>query len=157
MENVIVEPIAVCDQTGEASLFSDQQSSPLASLTKRNLSHLGIAFDEVEIVRTIRFEDYWSKNLNECQIDICKLDIEGLELSALKGFGRALRSVKVIHFEFGGTNIDTRTNFKDFWELFEGQGFELYRMSPIGPRKITNYSESHEVFLFTNFLAVRRP
>lgn len=58
MENVIVEPIAVCDQTGEASLFSDQQSSPLASLTKRNLAHLGIAFDEVEIVRTIRFEDY---------------------------------------------------------------------------------------------------
>jgi len=156
MKNVVIEGFALSDQNGETSLFSDRQSSPLASLTKRNLQHLGMSFDEVEVVEMRRFEDYWFHNLRQAEIDICKLDIEGHELSALKGFGQALQHIKIIQFEFGGTNLDSRTNFKDFWQFFETHDFELYRMSPLGPRRIHAYSESHEMFVFTNFLARRR-
>jgi len=155
MKNVSIESFALSDQNGEASLFSDKPSSPLASLTKRNLQHLGMSFDAVEVVEMRRFEDYWFHNLRQAEIDICKLDIEGHELSALKGFGQALQHIKIIQFEFGGTNLDSRTNFKDFWEFFETHDFELYRMSPLGPRRIHGYSESHEMFVFTNFLARR--
>jgi hypothetical protein len=44
-----------------------------------------------------------------------KMDIEGHELTALKGFGAALDVARVLQFEFGGCNIDSRTYFQDFW------------------------------------------
>ncbi|WP_445778772.1 hypothetical protein [Shewanella sp.] len=43
-----------------------------------------------------------------------KIDIEGHELSVLKVFGAAIEATKVIQFEFGDCNIDTRTYFQDF-------------------------------------------
>lgn len=156
IKNVVIEPFAISDYNGEALLLSDKPSSPLGSLSKRNLSNIGIAFDEVEIVQTKRFEDYWLEHLNKVDIDICKIDIEGHELAALRGFGGALKQVKVVQFEFGGTNLDTRTILRDFFEFFLSQDFDLFRMSPLGPMEITRYSESLEVYSFTNFLARRR-
>ena len=62
---------------GGATLYSNEDGSGLASLTKRRLDHLGIDFDNMENIQTIRFEDYWKANLNSQHIDICKIDIEG--------------------------------------------------------------------------------
>jgi hypothetical protein len=126
----------------------------MGSLTKRSLDHLHIHFDVTESVQTIVFEDYWTTVLQKRPIDIVKIDIEGHELSALKGFGAALGAVKVVQFEFGGTDIDTRTFFKDFWLLFAAHGFEIYRITPFGELKISSYRESDECFSISNYVAV---
>lgn len=156
LPNVNIEKAAVSNKVGNATLYSDEDGSGLASLTKRRLDHLKIDFENTESVTTIRFEDYWKTKL-ECQnIDICKIDIEGHELDALAGFGEAIKHVSVIQFEFGGCNIDTRTFFQDFWYFFQERGFELYRISPIGLIHIPRYRELDEFFSTTNYLAKRK-
>jgi FkbM family methyltransferase len=153
--NITIEEKGVSNSTGEATLFSNEDGSALASLTKRRLDHFNIDFENTETVETIVFEDYWRDVLKEQHISVCKIDIEGHELDALSGFGDALNHVDVIQFEFGGCNIDTRTYFQDFWYFFQDAGFELYRITPFGAAKIEYYRELDEFFATTNYLAKR--
>lgn len=151
-----VLPFAVSDKNGSATLFSDNAGSGLGSLTKRKLDHFYIDFNVTEKIDTICFEDYWKNNLNEIPIDIVKIDIEGHELMALNGFGRAIELTSVIQFEFGGCNIDTRTYFQDFWYFFKEHGFLMYRITPLGAEHIGYYKESDEYFSTTNYVAVNK-
>lgn len=151
-----VHPVAVSEQEGRQSLHYDEAGSGMASLSKRDLRHHGLDFSQKEEVKVIRFEDFWQKELGSRPIDFVKMDIEGHELAALRGFGAAIRKVSVLQFEFGGCNIDTRTYFRDFWEFFSGHRFDLYRITPIGIQQIAKYAETEEFFSTTNFLAVRR-
>lgn len=154
--NVTIEDSAISKENSEATLYSDEVGSGLASLTKRRLDHFGIDFKSTESIKTIRFEDYWKSSLNSKTIDICKIDIEGHELDALMSFGDAINHISIIQFEFGGCNIDTRTFFQDFWYFFQEHKFDLYRISPIGLIKVTCYREVDEFFSTTNYLARRR-
>lgn len=154
--NVKIEQCAVSNEIGDATLYSNEDGSGLASLTQRRLDHFGIDFSNTESINTIKFEDYWKVELKSRNIDICKIDIEGHELDALTGFGKAINHVSVIQFEFGGCNIDTRTYFQDFWYFFQENGFDLYRISPIGLIPIPRYGELDEFFSTTNYLAKRR-
>jgi FkbM family methyltransferase len=149
-------PHAVSDSAGVFTLYSDTPGSGGSSLTQRKLDHFNIRFDVQESVNTIRFEDYWIEQLNRRDLDIVKMDIEGHELAALKGFGQAIHATRVLQFEFGGCNIDTRTFFQDFWYFFKEHGFELHRISPLGLDRITTYRESDEFFITTNYIAVNR-
>ncbi|MEM9622305.1 MAG: FkbM family methyltransferase [Pseudomonadota bacterium] len=153
---VTIEQAAVSNEDGNATLYSDQDGSGLASLTKRRLDHFGIAFEYTESIQTLRFEAYWKTKLDSQHIDVCKIDIEGHELDALAGFGEAIKHVSVIQFEFGGCNIDTRTFFQDFWYFFQENEFDLYRISPLGLIHMPRYRELDEFFSTTNYLAKRR-
>lgn len=148
--------VAVSDANGEAVLFSDTPGSGLGSLTQRRLDHFNIAFDTTESIKSIRFEDYWLNELNSRELDLVKIDIEGHELSALHGFGEAIKATKALQFEFGGCNIDTRTYFQDFWYYFKNHNFDVYRITPLGAEHIRQYSELDEFFSTTNYIAIRR-
>ena len=151
---VKIAPFAVSDTSGLATLFSNQIGSSLGSLTKRRLQHLNIPFNAKETIKTVKFEDYWKKELSERQLDIVKIDIEGHELSALKGFGAALEATRVVQFEFGGCNIDTLTYFQSFWYFFAEHNFAIYRITPFGIQRIERYRESEESFSTTNYIAL---
>jgi FkbM family methyltransferase len=154
-ELVKVVPLAVSDESSVATLHSNEDGSEMASLAKRRLDHFGIRFDVAEEVRTIRFEEYWIGRLQRRVLDIVKVDIEGHELSALRGFGDALAATRVMQFEFGGTSIDTRTYWQDFWYFFTEQGFDLHRITPLGAQPLPKYRETDEYFSFVaNFIAV---
>ena len=154
--SIVIEACAVSDTAGQATLFSDSPGSGLASLTQRRLSHVNISLDMAAEVRTIRFEDYYKAELEGRLIDIAKLDIEGYELSALRGFGKAIEYTRIVQFEFGGCNIDTRTFFQDFWYFFRAHNFELFRITPLGIEPLRKYSEMDECFRTTNFIARNR-
>jgi FkbM family methyltransferase len=150
---VKVENLALSNKNSVSTLHADRDGSGLASLTKRRLDHFGISFDFAEQVTTTRFEDYWMDKLGSPEIGLLKLDIEGHELAALDGFGNALNHIELIQFEFGGCNIDTRTYFQDFWYFFMENSFDIFRIGPLGIRKIEHYSERDEHFSTTNYYA----
>jgi hypothetical protein len=125
----------------------------MGSLARRHLAHRGIDFQPQESVRILCFGDYWRDVLGGRRLDIVKLDIEGFELAALRGFGAALQATSVLQFEFGGCNVDTRTFFRDFWFFFESFGFEIYRITPLGLERLLRYRDSDECFTTTNYLA----
>lgn len=153
--NVKIEPFALASETGSGMLYFDKPGSGLASLTKRRLDHHSKEMGLKEEVKTIRFEDYWVNILEKRPIEICKIDVEGHELDVLRGFGEAIDHVRLIQFEFGGCNIDTRTYFQDFWYFFVERNFEIFRLTPFGSTKVKKYKEELECFQVTNFVARR--
>jgi FkbM family methyltransferase len=153
---ITVQPFALASSVMEATLFSDKPGSGLGSLTKRRLDHRGNDFDVSESVKTMVFDTYWKEALQSRPIDLYKLDIEGHELDALKGSLEALEHTRIVQFEFGGCNIDTRTFFQDFWYFFTTRKFDLYRITPGGAVRIDKYRELDEFFSTTNFLAVSK-
>jgi FkbM family methyltransferase len=149
-------PVAVSDSAGAATLYANEPGSGLGTLAQRNLTHFNIVLDHTETIQTMRFEDYWRRELREQPVDIVKIDIEGHELTALAGFGDAIHAIGVLQFEFGGCNIDTRTFFQDFWYFFAGRNFDIFRITPLGLERIERYRESEESFSATNFIALNR-
>ena len=144
---------AVSNATGQAKLYSDEEGSGLASLTKRNLNHFSMEMNIESNVDTIRLDEFFLRNLPGLTIDYIKIDIEGHELDALNGMGGSISDVKIIQFEFGGCNIDTRTYFQDFWYFFKSKNFRIYRITPTGCKLISAYKESDEFFMTTNYIA----
>jgi FkbM family methyltransferase len=152
--NTFINQLAVSNTSGTSTLFTNEYGSGLTSLVKRRLDHFNIGFEKTESVKLIRLEEYWVNVLKKRPIDIMKIDIEGHEFAALLGAGSAIKKIKIIQFEFGGCNIDSKTFFQDFWYFFQQNNFTIFRISPIGLIKIDKYSELDEVFLTTNYLAL---
>lgn len=145
----------VADHDGTAELHMDAPGSGLASLSKRNLDHVGLEMREHETVELTTLDAFAAEHGLE-RIDFMKLDIEGHELSALHGASELLRSgaIHALSFEFGGGNIDTRTFFRDFWLLLREHGFSIWRIVPgKKPVRIEKYHERLEIFATTNFIA----
>jgi FkbM family methyltransferase len=153
-----VNNIALGKERGESTLYFDQVGSALASLTKRKLGHYGIDFDKSETVQIDTVDSYCRDNAID-RINLLKIDVEGHELNALLGAEKmfANRSIDVVSFEFGGTNIDTRTYFRDFWHFFAKVQMRISRITPSGYLSpIDSYREIEEQFAPTNFIAVPR-
>ena len=91
------------------------------------------------------------------RIDFLKLDVEGHEMAILRGARRMLGEdrISMIQFEFGPANIYSRTYFYDFWSSLS-ERFDIFRIIPQGIVPINFYGEHREVFLTTNYLAIRR-
>jgi FkbM family methyltransferase len=91
-------------------------------------------------------------------VDFIKMDIEGHELFALRGAARSLAAGKIgaLSFEFGCGNINSRTFFKDFWEILTNANYLIYRITPSGKDVlVAGYYEDLEYFRgATNFVAV---
>jgi FkbM family methyltransferase len=155
-KKIIINNCGLSNVNSSATLFSDKSGSGLASLSNRKLDHFGIKFETMEEISLIRFDEYWDMNITEKYIDLLKIDVEGYELSVLKGVGNKIKNIKIIQFEFGGCNIDTKTYFQDFWYFFLENNFDIYRITPLGKFKISSYSESLERFQTTNYFCVNR-
>jgi len=143
----------VSSDAGMATLYADKEGSGLASLTKRDLDHKNNTFDFSESITTIRFDDYWKKELDGQPIAIVKMDVEGHEMDVLNGSEEAIMHTQIVQFEFGGCNIDTRTYFRDFWQYFSSRNFTIYRITPFGLMRLKRYKEYDEHFTTTNFIA----
>lgn len=143
-------------ETKTIELHSDKEVSTLSSVYQRDLRHTDLIFANVEKIEVIRLDEFCqSENIEG--IDFLKLDVEGHELEVLIGAKHLLDNhlIKVIQFEFGGCNIDSRTFFKDFYFLLE-KDFNIYRIVRDGLRLIENYSEKLEIFQSSNFIAIHK-
>lgn len=153
-----VNNIALSSHSGTASLHKVSGNPGLNSLTKRRLDHFNVQMGEVEEIETITLDDYVADN-NISRIELLKIDVEGHELDVLNGAVKSLEAnlIGSIQFEFGGANIDTRVFFQDFWYLLvEKFGFEMYRITPVGINRVNGYSEVDEIFITTNYLAIKK-
>jgi len=154
--NVILHNIGLGEVEGIRTLYSGAPHSRLASLYHRRLDHYGIRMDDKEQV-TIKTLDGLCGEIGVENIHLLKLDVEGHELNVLQGAQRLIETeaIKLIQFEFGGCNIDSRTFFQDFFYLLNPH-YTLHRVLRDGWVALPAYREQYEVFLTTNFLAVSR-
>ncbi len=144
---------AVGNSRGKANLFSNFETSPLASLSMRRLEHQDVVFSNVEEVDVTTL-DHWKLEHPGVIPNILKIDVEGHELEVLLGGQSLLPEIKIIQFEFGGTDIDSKVFFRDFWYFFLSKNFRIFRLTPKGLLEIKQYSENEEVFKFVTLYAV---
>lgn len=145
---------ALSAEEGWATLYTDKPGSGLASLHNRDLSHVGLSMSAGAFVATTTLPNVLAAN-GMSRVDLLKIDVEGHELSVLRGAIPVLQHVHAIQFEFGGTDIDSRCFFRDFWKMLSAD-FEFFRLSPRGLMHIPAYREEDESFCFTNYLCLRR-
>lgn len=153
-DNIVISNVACSDKNEILPLYYDNPGSSLASLTKRDLSFYNIEFEKAEDVQCIRLDDYIKKN-NIAHINLLKMDVEGHELSVLRGLGDYLNPnfVEFIQFEYGGCNIDSNTTLKNHFEIFTKAGF---RVGKLYPKEVifNDYVPRMENFQYSNWVAV---
>ena len=148
--------VALGKDNKSSILYADKGGSGLGSLTKRRVQHFDIEFSHREVVEINTLDSWISQNKIVSPPNILKMDVEGHEYDLLLGATETIKNIKIIQFEFGGSNIDTRTFFQDFWYFFQDLGFDIYRITPSKPILVETYSERDESFRATNYIAVRK-
>jgi FkbM family methyltransferase len=159
LKNTTLIPSAMGKEESEAYFYS---SSPIdevdcsASLYERKDTRWGESGYQRQMVKVTCIDKIIEEYSLEF-VDFIKLDIEGHELEALKGASKAFADKKVgaFAFEFGSSNTNSRTFFRDFWELFKDEGFQLFRITPsLNLVEIKDYYEDLEYFRgATNYIA----
>jgi FkbM family methyltransferase len=153
ISNIIPNNLGLSDSENKLTLYTNKDHSGLSSLYNRELDHLGIDMSDTEEIDLSTIDTYCAqKNID--RIHFLKLDIEGHELSALKGAAKMIHQKKIdfIQFEFGGCNIDSKTYFKDFFNLLK-DNYRIYRILKDGLQEIPSYHETCEIFITINYLA----
>ena len=86
-----INPVAVCDRDGTIDFEVKSEQSGASHITNNG----GVP------IRSVRLDSYLKEKAVDC-VDLLKLDIEGYELTALRGVERALknRHIKAIYFEY---------------------------------------------------------
>jgi len=136
---------------GTATLWSDAPGSVLAS-TYVNPVNANVAGEQIEI-ETL---DEYCETHGITHIDLLKLDLEGGELDALRGAKRLLDAgaIELVQFEFGQPSLGARTYFVDLFEMLHPR-YEIFRVLPKGLERLAGYHETLEVFMSTNYLAIK--
>jgi hypothetical protein len=140
------------------SFFTNEskQGWVAASLFERRDTYFSEIQQRTTVVPVRKLDDIIQEN-DLPTIDFMKVDVEGAELLALQGAQDSLKQgkIKAISFEFGSGNINSRTFFRDFWDLFRQYGFRIARILPGGKTlTIKNYEEDLEYFRgVTNYVA----
>lgn len=141
------------DTSEEKELYSSSETATIASLynTRDKASIFKEEYKEIIELKTI--DEYCVTN-SITHIDFLKIDVEGHEISTLKGAKKMLETsaIHYIQFEFGECNIASKTYMKDFFDILPQ--YNIYRILPNSIRKIKHYSEDIEIFATSNFLAV---
>lgn len=150
--------IGLGEKNERRTLYSSGESGPsgLSSLYPRRLDHFNIPMKAREEIELQTLDDFCAAH-SVASIQLLKLDVEGHELAVLQGAHRMIegKAIEAIQFEFGGCDIDSRTFFQDYFYLLNPQ-YRLYRILIDGLAPIDAYQEEQEIFLTTNFLALRR-
>jgi FkbM family methyltransferase len=136
-----------------AQVYYDEEGSVRASLYPKGYSHTNTHLDKSQSIQLITIDSFCIENHIQ-QIDFLKIDVEGHEIEVLKGANQMLAqgAIKYIQFEFGSLGVESRIFLKDFFTILKD--YKIYRILQNGLRQI-DYHEAHEIFLTTNYLAIR--
>lgn len=158
-ENVKLYNVGFGDDEGTAMLFSAGEGSKLGSVydTSARLRRIGLALKEREQIHLTTIDKFCEREGVD-HIHLLKLDVEGHEFKILEGARATLDDGRVdaLQFEFGAANVESRTFFRDFFDLLAGR-YVLHRVLQDGLYPLSEYRETYEVYKrATNYLAVRR-
>lgn len=136
----------------ENVIFYNYDSSTLNSIYKRDNVSKKITEEMVQIDTIDNF--CIKNNINE--ISFLKIDVEGNELSVIKGANQMISSgkIKYIQFEYGGTYIDAKILLKDIFEFFKNKPYSIYKILQNDLKKYSDWNQSLENFQYSNYIAI---
>jgi FkbM family methyltransferase len=153
-ENIQINNFGISNENSKTLIFYDKEKSGLASLYQRNLDYYHKQLDKQEVINLRRLDEFIDKNKIR-HINFIKIDIEGHELQALIGLGDKLNPnfVDYIQFEYGGSNLDSKTTLMEIYSFFEKKGFRVAKLMKNGI-EIRDYKPFMENYVYCNYVAI---
>ena len=140
--------------------YSDKKGSSHASFFKEAVEefHHGTAAQCEVPIR--KLDDVVSEN--ELQVVFVKIDVEGFELSVLKGLEQTIHQQKIpyILIEFNRMNVYSGTFFRNFIDFLDD--YEPFRILPygrllgLGPYRLSSRAFLTEIFAYQNIVFIRK-
>jgi FkbM family methyltransferase len=155
--NVVLENVGLSDTEGELEFHTGGPGSKMASVHERRSRADTADSTTTEQVQVRTLDSYCAEH-GIGRIDLLKMDVEGHELSVLRGATAMLgsRAVRFVQFEFSGACVDSRVFFHDYWAMLSDR-YDIYRVLAHGSYRVREYDETCEVFKrATNYLAELR-
>ncbi len=135
----------------EIQIYDSHTHSSLYELKGVNYSAT-----KTELIELVTGDSFMKQNEID-KVDFLKLDVEGAELDALKGFDIALKNkcVRMIQFEYGYINITSKNLLADYYDFFRKYD---YMIGKIYPKQIEfrDYHFRQEDFIGPNFIAIHK-
>lgn len=147
--------LAVGETAGVSEMHVFGSGSGMNSMFDRS-SVPGLVPAARETIQLVTLDGYTAENGIDV-VDFLKVDVEGSELSVLRGARELLEQGRVrrVQFEYGGCNIDSRTFLRDVFVFFESVN-SRYRFSKVLPADllpVTRYIPRFENFQYQNWVA----
>ncbi len=144
----------------QRQLFTIGDNSEMRSLYQRvGMEDYGTAAPSAVETVTITTIDAYCEAAGIAAIDYLKIDAEGHDLQVLRGaagmIGRG--AIRLIQFEYGSSNVDSRDLLKDFFDFFAGKPYKLSKIHPEGFRHYPRYNVRLEDFQYQNWIVIREP
>jgi FkbM family methyltransferase len=156
--------------SGTATLYTDEDGSPLASLYPHvlpgeagELVHMEdtgpryIRLDK-QIAVAVTTLDAFVASEGIAHIDVLAVDTTGSEFEVLRGARGCLSrgAIDCVSFAFGTHQIEAHVFFRDVFSFFADLGFDLYRLRGGGREMIEHYTLRDEVFATVSRFVARR-
>jgi FkbM family methyltransferase len=157
--NIVCNHFGLSSSQRKAELLIFDEGSGMNSLYRRTGLEDGwnIPTQSKSEIIELRTLDGYCDEMRIERIDFAKVDIEGHELEFFHGAKKLLahRQIKLIQFEYGGTNIDARTLLKDIFELFkEYPEYQFYKILSDSLRLVERYDQRLENFQYQNWAII---
>lgn len=110
----------------EFNITNNLQSSSILEFGKHKEYHPQVEFIETRKMTTTRIDTLLGKNgINPEEFNFVNLDIQGVELQALKGFGKYLDNIKYIYTEVNSGEVyKNNDSIEDLDFFLSGFGFK---------------------------------
>ncbi len=155
-KNVIIENFALGDVIGNKEIYFNENKKEDANFLDRNLHFIDVPDRETKKVEMTTFDNYYSKNLSNELVDIFILDVNGYELNVLQGSVGSLDYICCINFSMNSFQVHSKNHFKDYFQFFKENNFELFKVTSFGPQHIKKYKEVYESVDNSNYLAFNK-
>lgn len=154
----VCNPFGLSSRKGEQAFFIYRDAPGLNSLYQRRGLEDGWGLEATHEIETVQFDtlENYCRDRNIENVDFMKIDVEGHELEVFKGGGSLFREgrVRVIQFEYGGCNIDSKVFLKDIFEFFAGMHYRFYKILPDRLKPVGRYDQRLENFKYQNWLMI---
>jgi FkbM family methyltransferase len=151
--------IGLGDKPGRGILYN-RTNSFTTEITTAYKGILEDVFKNTDDIVTIEFEiatvDSFCALKHINTIDFLKIDVEGNELSVLKGAACMIstNSIKLIQFEFNTHNTYSKVFLRDFYLLLPD--FKFFRLNQESLTVLGDYVAINEIFTAQNIIAIHR-
>jgi FkbM family methyltransferase len=128
---VVPNSFGLHEQSGQLISYSTEDNSELTTLVAMEVFRS--KFKKSSFVKLETGDEYCDRN-EICNIDLLKIDVEGVEADVMKGFSRMLREgrISVIQFEYGYNNGLAKFLMSDFYSLLEVLDYGIGRLTRRG-------------------------
>ena len=144
LDRVRLHEAALSDADGEAAFFVDEVPY-MSSLLAGRMATLSQVERRKVAVRTI---DSAMAEESAAPVDVIKLDLQGHELTALRGAERALTSCRALLVEVNfRRRYEGACTFEELTGFLGARDFGLYRLYDINPAADTGWAHADALFV----------